>query len=127
MTKTTKLIWRLKEIPTSENLREFVKDGILSKDEAREILFTNEEISDRDTESLKSEIKFLRELVEKLSQGRNQIVDTIRIIEKPYKIYPWYGYYTTWSNDSGKFYTGTDLVDNGSFTSSSSFSSIRTF
>lgn len=38
---TTKLKWRLKDQPTGENLAELVKSGVLTKDEAREILLTH--------------------------------------------------------------------------------------
>ena len=58
MTKT-KLIWRLNKLPTTEELRELVKDKIITNEEARDILFNFESEEDRDSESLKSEIKFL--------------------------------------------------------------------
>lgn len=96
MTKT-KLIWRLSKLPTAEELRELVKDKIITQEEAREILFSEQEEKDRDAESLKSEIKFLRELVAKLSENRSQIITTIKEIEVPvYRRYPWYQSYTTW-------------------------------
>lgn len=114
---TKKLIWRLREQPSSESLRQLVKDGLLTKDEAREILFNSEEQKDRDVESLKSEIKFLRELVEKLS-NRSQIITTIREIEVPYKPLPWYQPYVMW--------TGTS--DNSTLSGTSqNFSNIETF
>jgi len=103
MTKNTKLVWRLKEQPTPQSLRELVKDGILTKDQAQEILFSLETQEERDVSSLKSEIKFLRELVEKLSSSRNRTIEIIREIEKPYRRWTWYEPYdiwceTTWSS-----------------------------
>ena len=82
---TTKIIWRLKEQPTSESLRELVKDSILTKEEAREILFSQETEKEVNEDQLKSEIKFLRELVDKLSNHNNvKIVEVIKevIVEK---------------------------------------------
>lgn len=99
---TNKIVWRLKEQPSSESLRELVKDGLLTKDEAREILFTSESHKERDEDSLKAEIKFLRELVDKLSQGNARaIVETIRYIEKPiYVERPWYKPYEVWCTNT---------------------------
>lgn len=99
--KNTKILWRLKEQPTSENLRELVKDGILSKDEAREILFSSETEETRDRKDLESEIKFLRELVEKLSQGQTtRIIETIREVERPWRRYGWYQPYYVWCTNT---------------------------
>jgi len=139
---TNKIIWRLKEQPSSESLRELVKDGILTKEEAREILFSSETEEDRDKKSLESEIKFLRDLVEKLSSNQNsRIIETIREVEVPYRRYPWYRKYDYWcSMDSNKMlcvngaagtttYTDTNALK--SFLeksgSSNNFSDIKTF
>ena len=78
-----KIVWRLKEQPTAESLQGLVERNILTKEEAREILFSSEEAEDRDKKSLESEIKFLRELVEKLSNDKSRIVEIIREAEKP--------------------------------------------
>ena len=119
---TTKIVWRLKEQPTSESLRELVKDKILTNEEAREILFSSQEETKRDVESLETEIKFLRDLVEKLSQNSSQVVETIKIVEIPYKQYSWYNPYTIWcSSGTSNIYSATNS-SNGC-----SFSSIQTF
>jgi len=130
---TKKLVWRLKEQPTSEMLRELVKDKILTKDEAREILFNLQEESGRDNESLKSEIKFLRELVEKLANSQ-KVVEIIREIEKPYYSYSWWRPYDTWCTNSNQLWaytstTGsvTGLKDITTTNSSQNFSDIKTF
>ena len=111
---TKKLVWRLKEQPTSESLRELVKDNILTKDEARKILFSLETKEERDVESFKSEIKFLRELVEKLSQNRSQIITTIKEIEVPIireiKRNPWYDPYIAWCNQTTTDSTSFSLL-----------------
>ena len=122
---TKKIVWRLKEQPTSEMLRELVKDNILTKNEAREILFNLEEQTDRDIESFKSEIKFLRELVEKLANSQ-KVVEIIREIEKPWKPYCWWQPYWVWSTTSCGYSsnTNTSALMTGA---SSNFSDIKTF
>jgi len=102
---TKKLIWRLKEQPSTEALRGLVQDKVLTNEEAREILFSSVEEQERDIESYKSEIKFLRELVEKLSDSRSQIVTTIKEVEIPYKKYPWITPYVTWCESGSNTYT----------------------
>ena len=82
---TKKLVWRLSQKPTVLELTELLKGGIITKEEAKEVLFNQEDEVDRDKKSLESEIKFLRELVEKLSKNQTStIIETIRYIEKPY-------------------------------------------
>lgn len=82
------------------------KGGLLTKEEAREILFSLETDEDRDKQSLQEEIKFLRALVQSLS-SRSQIVEHIRYVEKPYVTTPWYPSY--------QFYCGatTGLTNTG--------------
>lgn len=132
----TKIIWRLKEQPSPTTLRDLVKDGILSTHEAREILFSSENSEDRDKKSLESEIKFLRDLVEKLSSGRTQIVETIREVIPSYKRWDWGNPYVTWSDNGGLQITSgsaTDLTNTvqtsgGGITSTNqNFSDIKTF
>ena len=92
-----KIIWRLKEQPSSESLRELVKDSILTKEEAREILFSSETEEDRDKKSLESEIKFLRELVDKLSSNKLPgVVKVIKEIQSSWEIWGWYKPYQWW-------------------------------
>ena len=132
---TKKIIWRLKEQPSSESLRELVKDGILTKEEAREILFSQQEDTERDSESLKAEIKFLRELVEKLS-NRSQIIREVEIVKVPYYHSSWYQPYQVWCGGTSATYTtGTtgmmNLVTSVGSSSATgvntSFSDIKTF
>ena len=93
---TKKLVWRLGKLPSVEELRQLVTDKIVTQDEAREILFNQEDDVDRDKKSLESEIKFLRKLVEELAQNKNNLVTTIREIQKPYYDLTWYKPYDTW-------------------------------
>ncbi len=98
---TKKLKWRLSKLPTPDEVRELVKDKILTNEEAREILFSEEVESEKSVDDLKQEIKFLKELVEKLSNNnRSQIIETIRYIEKPYYHWNWYQPYQYWCSSN---------------------------
>lgn len=108
--KTTKIKWRLGNLPTPEELRGLVKDSLVSKEEAREILFTLETDDTREKKSLEAEIKFLRQLIEKLSSP-SIIIQTIKEVQKPYYQQPWYAPYATWTNAIG---TSGSLTVNGS-------------
>jgi hypothetical protein len=104
MTKNTKLVWRLRESPTADKISLLVNTGILTKEEAREILLNQETKESRDMESLKFEIKFLRELVEKLSD-RSQIVEIIKEIKVPYYRQDWWRPYEIWYQTTGNIGT----------------------
>lgn len=107
--KTTKLVWRLANRPTPDEVAALFDKGLLTKDEAREILFSLETEEDRTGKSLKEEIKFLRELIQKLSTNKTVIIETIREVEKPWKKYDWYQPYHMYST------SGTSLLSmNGS-------------
>lgn len=99
---TTKLKWRLSALPETHEVAHLVKEGILTKEEAREILFSLETDEDRDKKSLQEEIKFLRELVQKLSNNQtSKIVETIRYVEKPYTKFEWYQPYYVYAYSTG--------------------------
>ena len=131
---TKKIVWRLKEVPTSEKIALLVERHLLTNDEAREILFKSETEEDRDKKSLESEIKFLRELVEKLSQDKSRIIEVIREIEKPYYPYRWWRPYDIWCGGTtgGNFTCSNgvatgNLVMNAAMNATSNFSDIKTF
>ena len=129
---TKKLVWRLSKLPTVDELRGLVQDKIMTKEEAQEILFNQEEQVDRDKKSLESEIKFLRELVEKLSNKNNStIVETIRYIEKPYYTHDWFKPYATWTGSITDASNVTNVVASGAgvmyLSDNTNFSKIETF
>ena len=82
------LKWRLSKLPTVEELLQLVKDKVITQEEAKEILFSSETQEDRDKDSLKEEIKFLKQVVENLSRNNSaRIVEVIREVEKPWRPY----------------------------------------
>ena len=139
MTKHEELVWRLGKLPTVEEITTLIDKKIITQDEARQILFNTKSVDERDKKSLEDEIKFLRELVEKLSKDRNQIITVLETVKTPYYYYDWYKPYGYWS---GTVYCGTantisgtgNILTNltGSCTTTASsqncaFSNIQTF
>lgn len=122
MTTKTKTKWRLGALPKPTELTLLTKEGLLTKDEAREILISLETEEDRTKKSLQEEIKFLRELVAKLTTSRSVIVENIRVIEKPYRQYEWYQpyyqYATTAGTSSLTYTTGTAGATTAAYSSS---------
>ena len=111
---TTKLKWRLSKLPTPSELVELVANKLITQEDAKEILFAQDET---DTEALKSEIEFLRKVVDKLSESRTE---KVRVIEKEihhYKNYGWYQPYITYCSGNSLVATNSALtVSNGSGT-----------
>lgn len=97
MTNTLK--WRLGKLPTSEEVRALVIDKLITKDEAREILFNQDENNPKSDslsiDSLKEEIKFLRSLVQSMS-NRITTVEHIRYVQAPYYNQPWFTPYSAY-------------------------------
>jgi len=99
MTKNT-LKWRLSKLPTPGEIRELVKDKIITQEEARDILFKKgEEVDKVETDemsALREEIKFLKGLVDRLAQkDYTRLVEVIKRVEVPV-IRPWYKPYEVW-------------------------------
>jgi hypothetical protein len=91
------LKWRLGKLPTPDEVRELVKDKIITQEEARTILFTEQDSDEKDTKELTDEVEFLRNLVDKLCRRDvNSVITYVR--EYPRPNYPWYQPYSTWCN-----------------------------
>ena len=107
---TKKLVWRLSKLPTVEEISLLLKDKIITQEDAKEILFSSENEDDRDKKSLESEIKFLRELVEKLSSNYSKTVEIIKEVKTPYYYQHWYKPYETWCVNLCNNNISSDLV-----------------
>jgi len=95
----TKKIWRLKTLPSVNDVITLIENKLITKEEANEILFTEQ--TKESTESLESEIKFLREIVSKLSNGQTtKIIETIRETPNHYNQFGWYKPYQIWCNST---------------------------
>lgn len=83
------LKWRLREAPTVEDITELLEQKIIDKEEARKLLFSE---NDKKLEELQEEIKFLRGLVDKLSSSKWKVIREYYGGYEP--IYPtWYNRY----------------------------------
>lgn len=112
---TKKLKWRLGKLPTSDEVLELVKASLITKDEARNILFSQESEETIKDDALKAEIKFLRELIDKLA-SRSEIITQIKYIEKQYQPWYWHQPYMVWCQAYNNLGTQTALVGGSSLT-----------
>lgn len=119
----TKLNWRLAKLPTPDEVRELVKDKIISQEEARDILF--KDTDEPKIDELKDEIKFLRKTVEELSKGRTvSLVTWIYGYNYP-SIGGWYQPYYTWcANACNTGATGGTL--NGQYAAANTVNAVNT-
>lgn len=132
---TKKLKWRLSKLPTAGELRDLVNDKVITNEEARDVLFTTvDEEKEFNEESLKSEIKFLRDMVEKLSENRTRTVEIIREVEVPYRKYSWIKPYDYWCGGGTHLLNTTSVIDDTGViekmtatAQNANFSEIKTF
>ena len=111
------LKWRLSSLPTPDEVRELVKDKIITKEEARSILFN---LTDgKEAEELKSEIKFLREIIEKLSENKvTQLIEIIKEVQHPYwNRQPFYQPYYQWCSTGSGSGSVTSTSQNAAYLS----------
>lgn len=64
------LSWRLSELPTAGEVAELVDAEVITKEEAREILFKKESSKDEKVKALEEQVEFLKGLVEQLAKNR---------------------------------------------------------
>lgn len=112
MTKKEKddLVWRLKELPTAEGVSRLVEQGIITADQARDILFSKpvEKNTDEENKALKEQVKFLQELVDRLVSQRHSIAVPYTYTVKTPLVY--WNNLTTYSSgtSNSKYYIGDD-------------------
>lgn len=140
--KKTKIKWRLSKLPTPSELVELVNSKLLTEEEAKEILFDTQTEEDVDKDTLKAEIKFLRQVVEDLSKSK---AETVKVIEKHinhYKDWTWYQPYwtyctsgtvigisgdTTLTANGGTMYLSDTTTTNYTAAAASSITDLKTF
>lgn len=69
-TMTTKLNWKLKQLPTASEVADLVHNKIITASEAKQMLFTVSDDKDPTVTELKRQIEFLEGLVKELSKDR---------------------------------------------------------
>lgn len=72
MTKNEKrnLTWKLKDMPSAGELANLVNSEVITRDEAREIMFGNADDDKAKIEALEKMVEFLQGLVENLSKNK---------------------------------------------------------
>ena len=104
---TTQLKWRLSKLPTVDELLKLVSDKVITQEEAKEVLFNKETESERDIESYKQEIKFLKEVIEKLGD-RSAIIQVVKEYVPHYINTPFYQPYYYYATCGGNSTTTCD-------------------
>jgi hypothetical protein len=108
----TKLVWRLSKLPTPEELLQLVEAKVITQEEAKEVLFSTETEEDVQISDLQAEIKFLKEVVERLSKNQQpRIIEVIREVEKPWRSNRWFDPYYQWSVNDGKVLCTNSTAD----------------
>lgn len=115
MTKQKKIVWKLKELPTGDELASMVEQGILSKEEAREIAVSEEKVDSNALKAKEEEIKFLRDLVDTLARRHNGWTTIYHEYERLTPKYPvWYGHYQPLMQTYSKTFGPTVTLTTGS-------------
>jgi hypothetical protein len=113
-----KLKWRLSEKPTSENVRMLKQDGLISTEEARQILFSEEKSLSKDeaVKALEEQVEFLKNVIDKIASKPANVVWGYINTYTP--TYYWNGlhYATPITLTSGITATLTGAVNSGSTT-----------
>lgn len=65
---TKKLNWRLKTLPTADEVASLVEQKVITANEAKDLLFTESDDKDPTVSELKRQIEFLEGLVTELSK-----------------------------------------------------------
>lgn len=95
------LTWKLKEMPTGGELADLVETDVITKEEAREIMFGSAENDKEKIKALEEQIEFLRDLVTELSKNKTTTIydwtysRPIRYYNTPY----WKDTYTVLCNN----------------------------
>lgn len=95
MNKNTKknLTWKLNELPNAGELADLVDSGVITKEEARDIMFGNPE-SDKDKiEALEKLVEFLQGLVKDLTKNKQTFVPYERTVYVDRTIRPYFERY----------------------------------
>jgi hypothetical protein len=89
----TKLNWRLSELPNASEVADLVEQEVITKEEARSILFKTEDERNKDEEvkALREQIKFMEKVVDALTRNKHTTITYT----------PTYPTLTRWSSGTG--------------------------
>ena len=96
----TKLIWKMKDLPTADSVGKLVDVGVITANEARSILFKEVTKDSDEVEALKEMVKSLQEMVTDLLSRQNNVtlVPYTKIVEVPSRSTPYWNKYWTCSD-----------------------------
>lgn len=115
MTQKKKLVWKLKDLPTGDELASLVEQKVLTPAEAREIILSEEKVDSNALKAKEEEIKFLRDLVDTLARRHNGWTTIYHEYERLTPRYPvWYGAYQPLMQTYGKTFGPTVTLTSGS-------------
>lgn len=114
---TNELKWRLSELPTGDEVASLVEQKVITTKEARQILFNEGKDDSKKVKELSEEVKFLRELCDKLAAKSNGWTTIIREYQQYKPIYPtWYTGYSGVINTGATSGSLTTTSGTGAFT-----------
>lgn len=86
-----RLVWKLKELPSAEGVSKLVEQGVLEKEEAREILFKETTEDTDEVKALKEMVQTMKEMVDDLLKRPNvQLVPYTKVVEVPRRYKPYW-------------------------------------
>lgn len=87
------LTWKLGTLPSAGELSDLVDSGVITKDEARDIMFGNPESDKEKIEALEKLVDFLQGLVKDLTKNKQTFVPYERTIYVDRNIRPYFDRY----------------------------------
>lgn len=97
-----RLVWKLKDKPSAEGVAMLVEHGVLSKEEAREIILREVTEDTDEVKALKEMVETLQEMVrDLLSRPNIQLVPYTKVIEVPRRLTPYWERYWTAGSTAG--------------------------
>lgn len=107
---TKKLNWRLSELPNASEVADLVEQEVITKEEARDILFKTDEQHNKDEEvkSLKEQVKFMEKVVDALTRNKHTTITYT----------PSYPKYWSWTGGTSTLFSNSATIgSNGIATS----------
>lgn len=109
------LNWRLKQLPSVEEVERLIEANIITKEEARSIFFKDsEKPSEDDLEEIKHELSLIRKMITNIPTDVRTTPIIIREIEKfrRYERYPWFEPYGLYCSTAGGTSGGLSVQGN---------------
>lgn len=105
-----KLNWRLSELPNASEVADLVEQEVITKDEARDVLFKTEDERNKDEEvkALREQVKFMEKVVDALTRNKHTTITYT----------PSYPSYWRWTPGTGTVFTNSATTGTGNIATS---------